>query len=438
MKKNNLDLENCVGIATDGCSTMVSEVKGAVNAVQRYAVNATHCPCLNHALNLTVTKASKIQDVRNAVDTIKTVIAFFTVSPKRNSVLKQKLGRQLIGLCQTRWVKRHDSVHLFCSSLPKIHEALEVVSTWKETEAANKALSLSICISTSAFLVSLASLADILAITLPLSRLLQKKIIDHKEASDAVRSTCSTLEQRRSECEDFFHDVYLVAAGLAEDLDTELSLPRIARKQKNRPNPNIDEPEKFYRASIYIPILDTILQDIKDRFRDDIMKCFEVSILIPTSVVKMTPKDLKESAKVLFSKFQFAVGNISCLNGAVFSNEVALWQNKWLNQQQQKTKNEDIPDTGIETLTKCDKEVYPAVYELIKIFSTLPVSTATAERSFSTLRRLKDWMRTTMREDRLVALALLNIHRGIADKVNPNKVVDRFAKVKKRKLDFVI
>lgn len=214
-------------------------------------------------------------------------------------------------------------------------------------------------------------------------------------------------------------------------------MPRIARKQKNRPNPNIDEPEKFYRASIYIPILDTILEDIKDRFRDDIMKSFELSILIPTSVVKITPKDLKESGKVLFSKFQFAVGSISSVNGAVFSNEVALWQNKWLNQQQ-KSKNEDIPDTGIETLSKCDKEVYPAIYELLKIFSTLPVSTATAERSFSTLRRLKDWMRTTMREDRLVALALLNIHRGIADKVDPNKVVDRFAKVKKRKLDFVI
>lgn len=91
LKRNNLNQDHCVGIATDGSSTMVSEVKEAVSVIKCCAVNATYCPCLSHALNLTLTKASKIQDVRNAVDPIKTVIAFFYSQPKVKFCTKAKI-----------------------------------------------------------------------------------------------------------------------------------------------------------------------------------------------------------------------------------------------------------------------------------------------------------------------------------------------------------
>ena len=40
----------------------------------------------------------------------------------------------------------------------------------------------------------------------------------------------------------------------------------------------------------------------------------------------------------------------------------------------------------------------------------MPVSTASAEMSFSGLRRLKTYLRSNMSETRLTALALLHIH----------------------------
>ena len=48
-----------------------------------------------------------------------------------------------------------------------------------------------------------------------------------------------------------------------------------------------------------------------------------------------------------------------------------------------------------------------------KIFATLPVSSATAERSFSALKYLKSYLRSTMSEDRLNGLALAYIHRDL-------------------------
>jgi hypothetical protein len=40
---------------------------------------------------------------------------------------------------------------------------------------------------------------------------------------------------------------------------------------------------------------------------------------------------------------------------------------------------------------------------------TMPASTATTERSFSVLRRLKTYLRTTMLQDRLTSLAVLTL-----------------------------
>lgn len=71
---------------------------------------------------------------------------------------------------------------------------------------------------------------------------------------------------------------------------------------------------------------------------------------------------------------------------------------------------------------------------LLRVLVTLPVSVATAERSFSALRRLKTWLRAHMSETRLTSLTLLYIV------VNTEKVIERFAEVCRgeRRLEFVL
>ena len=90
----------------------------------------------------------------------------------------------------------------------------------------------------------------------------------------------------------------------------------------------------------------------------------------------------------------------------------------------------------MDALKECSS-MYPNIQKLLKIFATLPVTTATAERSFSTLRRLKTYLRTTMTGERLNGLALMTIHRDISTKIDPQDVISRLAK-KSRRLDFVI
>jgi hypothetical protein len=49
------------------------------------------------------------------------------------------------------------------------------------------------------------------------------------------------------------------------------------------------------------------------------------------------------------------------------------------------------PDTVMEILKYCD-EFFPILRILLQIFATIPVTTASPERSFSTLRHLKNYM----------------------------------------------
>jgi len=86
--------------------------------------------------------------------------------------------------------------------------------------------------------------------------------------------------------------------------------------------------------------------------------------------------------------------------------EVQRWVNKW--------KKEDVStvlSSAIETLCTCHADIYPNVYISLIILSTLPVSTATSERSFSTMRRLKTYLRSSIGNERMTGLALLSIHK---------------------------
>lgn len=62
------------------------------------------------------------------------------------------------------------------------------------------------------------------------------------------------------------------------------------------------------------------------------------------------------------------------------------------------------PTTILDTYEQCSPN-YPVTKKLLLMYATLPVSSATAERSFSTLNHIKSYRRATMGEDRLNGLA---------------------------------
>ena len=110
--------------------------------------------------------------------------------------------------------------------------------------------------------------------------------------------------------------------------------------------------------------------------------------------------------------------------------EVQRWVNKW--------KKEDVstvPSSAIEARA-CHVDIYPNVYILLTILGTLPVSTATSERSFSTMRRLKTYLRSSIGNERMAGLALLSIYKD--RQIDREKIMNDFVASSNRRSGFVL
>ena len=74
--------------------------------------------------------------------------------------------------------------------------------------------------------------------------------------------------------------------------------------------------------------------------------------------------------------------------------------------------------------------------KLLQILVTTPMTTAEAERSFSTLKRIKTFLRNIMSEHRLTVLSMLSIEKKCISTI-PNfkdKLIDKFAANKERRI----
>ena len=60
-----------------------------------------------------------------------------------------------------------------------------------------------------------------------------------------------------------------------------------------------------------------------------------------------------------------------------------------------------------EHLLLYDNNVFPNFKKVFQVAITHPVSSSTCERSFSTMRRIRTWLRTCMDQDRFSNLSIL-------------------------------
>jgi hypothetical protein len=72
-------------------------------------------------------------------------------------------------------------------------------------------------------------------------------------------------------------------------------------------------------------------------------------------------------------------------------------------------------------------DCYPNASIAYRILFTIPVIVASAERSFSKLKLLKNYLRSTMSQEGLNGLATLCIEKRLLDEININTIINDFA-----------
>ncbi|XP_060849735.1 52 kDa repressor of the inhibitor of the protein kinase-like [Rhopalosiphum padi] len=215
-----------------------------------------------------------------------------------------------------------------------------------------------------------------------------------------------------------FNDIFEKPELLLKSIDGEENI-RIVARQQNRVNIVTNCPKTYFRIAIAIPFFDDFIRQLKERFTNHKKIISSLCFLLPN---KCTNSELEASDFELYSEF---------LDLDALSNELKLWKRKWCD----KPILERSPEI-LEAYSNCNKNFFPNISFLLKVLATLPVTTVTPERTFSTLKRIKNYLRNATGEDRLTGLALLSVHRNIV--VDPEEVINRFSNEKQRNIEFVI
>jgi len=71
-------------------------------------------------------------------------------------------------------------------------------------------------------------------------------------------------------------------------------------------------------------------------------------------------------------------------------------------------------------------ELLPEMFKLLRLFLTIPVTTYTAERSFSHLRRMKTYLRSTIGQACLNHIAILSCYREETDNIYIHAIYTEF------------
>ena len=81
---------------------------------------------------------------------------------------------------------------------------------------------------------------------------------------------------------------------------------------------------------------------------------------------------------------------------------------------------------AVKSLTDHERHMITEVIVISKLLLVNPATSATGERSFSTARRVKTWLRANMKQQRFNNVTLLHTHTATTDKTRLLDVANEF------------
>jgi len=239
-----------------------------------------------------------------------------------------------------------------------------------------------------------------------LSRVLQASDRTVSGAMEAVHVTLNQLQSMRTE--EYYEKIFSHVEGKVAEYElNEITLPRHVRPPRRYDHKAhtsdahvFQRPADFYRVQ-YFKFLDVIINNINSRFDQPGMKMYSVmeSVIIAACKKQTFAAEVEELCQTYddFNKsrliMQLAMLPDLCPAATTVPEAIAQFRSKSLEV----------------------RSLFDQVQLLIELLLVVPASSATAERSFSALRRLKTYLRATMSQERLNHVALLHVHQNRVD-----------------------
>jgi hypothetical protein len=364
---------------------------------------------------------------------LQRLYTLFAGSTKRWQILKDNVkGFSRKSLSTTRWESRIESVKPLRFNIVEIREALlQLAEIDKDPKIRSGAKSLATYeLGDFEFLMSMVIWYEILYAFNKVSKLLQSDDMQIDVAIAEVKGLMAWVEHFR---ENGFTDAIIAAKEIADTLQVEPVFPERRQIQRKRFfDENISESapstsgEEYFRVHYFLYIVDQARGSLNKRFEqyqhyDDIF-----GFLFSSDNLKsLADNDLKAACINLETILRH--GEISDVDGEDLFRELKLLRE--ILPREKRTARDIL--NFLQGRNSC-----PVVRVAYRILLTVPVTVASAERSFSKLSLLKSYLRSTMSQERLNGLALISIENEHLGKINCDKLIDDFAAKKARRSIF--
>ena len=159
------------------------------------------------------------------------------------------------------------------------------------------------------------------------------------------------------------------------------SIPHRTNQQQHRDNVPAQTPSDYYKRAVAIPLLDHLQSEMITYFHltNDAVLSSLFYLLSGLVAVGDRIPDIKAA-------LDFYENDLP--SPQIVDVELLRWKRKWCS-----TEDAGLPTSAVQKIAACDREFFPNIHTLIPILCTLPITSAECERSFSTVRRLKTYLR---------------------------------------------
>lgn len=378
--------EKLIGQTYDGANVMRGK-KGGVNfKVKNHYPLAHYVHCYAHQLNLILQNASKIcKGSKVFFEQLIALSNLFARSPKRVNVLKNYSNKKVPRPTETRWTSRCKLVAHMYNNLKDVVKALEEL--YEEADGSNEIQNILNNVSNPNFKYWLDFYNKIMPHAEILFQQMQKRQIDVNTIQININSFKRTIFKARLTLGKHKHSSKALQAEANKVLNTVLE----AFEERYKFKGHLSAANLFDQTQY-----SSYLNDFPDYLIDDVVASYPL----------VDKKELKFQLGIIYERPDMHFDSLCELRMCILQYNA--------------------------------EDIFSAVLKLINILITIPMTTSEPERCFSTLKRIKDYLRNTMGQERLNALAVVSMDKAFFSQESVlEKIIDLFARSRNRRIDLL-
>lgn len=400
------EMKKLVNQTYDGASILARETPSVLAIVKAVAPMAHFIHCPAHGLNLTLqASCMKIKPVKQFLGTLANIQTFFSAAPKRLEYLDEIAASGKFGLPKgsaISWDFKSRCISVVSNQYEVLREFLYSVANdtdcW-DAATISAAHAFLRQVEDEDFVFLLLLFDYIFGHVDALNNVIQSKTLDIPACQSSIRS--------------------FVALLISTSSDDVIS-PLLERAKELIPFTNIKHALHYQKVAL--DVIETFKKQIETRFKDmSHLNCFSLldhtrfaqyHCKFPTDSLDQVEKSyplfdvakLKSELEVVYTDPQFRVPQSTLMN-VILENGLI--------------------------------DVLSELFRLLLLYFTIPLTTSSAERPFSTLERVKTYLKNTMSNVQLDNLSLISIEKELLEKVDREQIIDHFASLEERRADFL-